>query len=81
MKIVIEEVKNAKNEIIEIKIDSEGDVSNEFIFSSAIALIEALSKERKVPKNKIISFLIKNMDEVTETESGEPINEVKSSID
>lgn len=76
MKLIIEDVKSSE-EVVEIGVKSEGDVTNEFIFSSAIALIETLSKERKVPKNTIIKFLIKNMDELTQTESGEPINEVE----
>jgi len=77
-KIVIEEVKSEDTELMEIKVNSDGNVTNEFIFHSMIALISAFENRRNCKKQSIIQALSKAIEESDEgKESGEPINEVE----
>lgn len=81
-KIVIEEVINEETGEEGLAVNSNGDVTNDFIFSSIIALLESLNEVRGFDKKQVVQSLLKFVEESEESkESGEPINEVKRSID
>lgn len=81
-KIVIEEIKSEDSELMEIIVTSEGEVKDEFMFHSIMALVDGLTERLGCTREQIYNSLLNIVVGNDESkESGEPINEVKRSID